>query len=153
MIDPNKGSDPYYIEIKKCYTAKNLLYNTARGPRFFFLLSLDFPLFCERSVKRILVSKSKCKLITLLRLTLICSVLPCCLTDDPNFKMNRHALLEIMAKARIQLNSQCYAGSARFGWSLLFYIQLDNITEIQTPCATKPRLRAGAASLYVLHSP
>ena len=67
--------------------------------------------------------------------------------------MNRHALLEIMVEARIQPKSRCYAGSARYGWNLLFYVPLDIITEIQTSCATKPRLKAGAASLYVLHSP
>ena len=65
--------------------------------------------------------------------------------------MNRHALLEIMVEARIQPKSRCYAGSARYGWNLLFYVHLDNIIEIQTPCAT--RLRAWAASLYVLGSP
>ena len=67
--------------------------------------------------------------------------------------MNKHALLEIMVEARIQPKSRCYAGSARYGWNLLFYVHLDNIIEIQTSCATKPRLRAGAASLYVLGSP
>ena len=67
--------------------------------------------------------------------------------------MNRHALLEIMAEARIQPKRPRYAGSARYGWNLLFYVHLDNIIEIQTSCATKPRLRAGAASLYVLGNP
>ena len=67
--------------------------------------------------------------------------------------MNTHAFLEIMVEARIQPKSLCYAGSARYGWNLLFYVHLDNIIEIQTSCATKPRLRAGVVSLYVLHSP
>ena len=61
--------------------------------------------------------------------------------------MNRHALLEIMVEARIQPKSLCYAGSAQYGWNLLFYVHFDNIIEIQTSCATKQRLRAGAASL------
>ena len=64
--------------------------------------------------------------------------------------MNRHALLEIMVEARIQPKRPCYAGSARYGWNLLFYVQLDNIIEIQTSCATKPRLRAGVVPLCVL---
>ena len=67
------------------------------------------------------------------------AVWPCCLAGGPYFKMNRHALLEIMAEARIQPKNLCYAGSARFGWNLLFYVHLDNIIEIQTSCATKPR--------------
>ena len=72
-----------------------------------------------------------------------------------NFKMKRHALLEIMVEApgRIQQKRWCYAGSAQYGWNLLCYVYLDKIIEIQTSCATKPRLRAGAASLYVLGSP
>ena len=86
-------------------------------------------------------------------MTLICSVCPCCLADGPNIKMNRYALLEIMVEASIQLKSQRYTGSAQYGWNLLSYFHLDNIIEIQTSCATKQRLRAGAASLYVLGSP
>ena len=80
-------------------------------------------------------------------MTLICSVWPCCLADGPNFKMNRQALVEIMAEARIQPKIQRNASSVRYGWNLPFYVHLNNITEIQTYCATKLILRPGAASL------
>ena len=99
-------------------------------------------------------SKSNSKLTTLLGITLICSIWLCCLAYGPNIKMNRHSLREIMVEASIQLESGWYAGSALYGWNLLFsYVHLDNIIEIQTSCVTKQRLRAGAASLYVLDSP
>ena len=70
--------------------------------------------------------------------------------------MKRHALLEIMVEASIQLKT-CKKSVLSLAVPNLvgafFSYSLDNITEIPTSFATNPRLRAGVVSLYVLHSP